>query len=56
MLVGDFEIIITKPFPAALIMSPFGFYGHILKSVYVGLPRRRVAPVQRHEQKACYKY
>ena len=54
MLVDDFEIIITKPFPAALIMSPFGFYGHILKLVYV--PRRRVAPVQRHEQKACYKY
>ena len=27
MLVSDFEIIITKPFPAAQILSPFGFYG-----------------------------
>ena len=24
MLVADFEIIIPKPFPAALILSPFG--------------------------------
>ena len=31
MLVADFEIIITKPFPAALMLSPFGFYGDILK-------------------------
>ena len=30
MLVPNFEIIITKPFPAA----PFGFYGDILKLVY----------------------
>ena len=30
MLVADFEIIITKPFPAALMLSPFGFYGDIL--------------------------
>ena len=29
MLVSDFEIIITKPFPAALMLSPFGFYGDI---------------------------
>ena len=34
MLVPNFEIIITKPFPAALILSPFGFYGDILKSLY----------------------
>ena len=34
MLVPDFEIIITKTFPAALMMSPFGFYCEILKLVY----------------------
>ena len=34
MLVADFEIIITKSFSAALILSPFGFYGDILKLVY----------------------
>ena len=34
MLVPNFEIIITKPFRAALILSPFGFYGDILKLVY----------------------
>ena len=34
MLVPNFEIIITKLFPAALILSPFGFYGNILKLVY----------------------
>ena len=34
MLVPNFEIIITKPFPAALILLPFGFYGDILKLVY----------------------
>ena len=34
MLVSDFEIIITKPFPAALMLSPFGFYDDILKLVY----------------------
>ena len=36
MLVPDFEIIITKPFQAALIglLSPFGFYGDILELVY----------------------
>ena len=34
MLVPNFEIIITKPFLAALILSPFGFYGDILKLVY----------------------
>ena len=34
MLVSDFEIIITKQFPAALMLSPFGFYGDILELVY----------------------
>ena len=34
MLVTNFEIIMTNPFPAALILSPFGFYGDILKLVY----------------------
>ena len=34
MLVSDFEIIITKPFPAALMLSPFGLYGDILELVY----------------------
>ena len=34
MLVSDFENIITKPFPAALMLSPFGFYGDILGLVY----------------------
>ena len=34
MLVADFEIIITKTFTAALMLSPFGFYGDILKLVY----------------------
>ena len=34
MLVSDFEITITKPFPAALMLSPFGVYGDILKLVY----------------------
>ena len=36
MLVSDFEIIIMKPFPAALMLSvsPFGFYGDILEFVY----------------------
>ena len=34
MLVSDVEIIITKPFPAALMLSPIGFYGDILKLVY----------------------
>ena len=34
MLVPNFGIIITKPFPAALILSPFRFYGDILKLVY----------------------
>ena len=33
-LVSDFEIIITKPFPAALMLSPFGFYGDIFKVFY----------------------
>ena len=33
MLVSDFEIIITKPFPVALVLSPFRFYGDILKLV-----------------------
>ena len=34
MLVSDFENIITKPIPAALMLSPFGFFGDILKLVY----------------------
>ena len=34
MLVAEFEIIITKTFTAALMLSPFGFYGDILKLVY----------------------
>ena len=34
MLVSDFEIIITKRFPATLILSSFGFYGDILELVY----------------------
>ena len=34
MLVANFEIIITKPFTDALILSYFGFYGDILKLVY----------------------
>ena len=34
MLVPDFEIIITKTFPAALMPSLFGFYGDILELVY----------------------
>ena len=34
MLVADFDIIITKPFPAALMLPPFGFYGDILQLVY----------------------
>ena len=34
MLVSDFEIIIMKPFPAALMLSLFGFYGDILELVY----------------------
>ena len=34
MLVSDFEIIVTKPFPAALMLSAFGFYGDILELVY----------------------
>ena len=49
MLVPNFEIIITKPFPAALILSPFGFYGDILSISlnYVVVWRHG----QRHEQK-----
>ena len=38
MLVSDFEIIITKPFPASLMLSPFGFYGDILALVYTTPP------------------
>ena len=34
MLIADFEIIITKTFTAALMLSTFGFYGDILKLVY----------------------
>ena len=38
MLVSDFEIIITKPFPAALMLSSFGFYDDILELVYTTPP------------------
>ena len=34
MRVADFESIITKTFTSALMLSPFGFYGDILKLVY----------------------
>ena len=34
MLVPDFQIIITKTFQAALMLSLFGFYGDILELVY----------------------
>ena len=34
MLVSNFDIIITKPFPAALKLPPFGFICDILKLVY----------------------
>ena len=34
MLASDFDIIITKPFPAALMLSLFGFYGDTLELVY----------------------
>ena len=45
---SDFEIIITKPFPAALIPSPFGFYSDSLYHVVVWRHG------QRQEQKVCY--
>ena len=32
MLVADFEIIITKPFPAALMLSPFRCYGTMVSA------------------------
>ena len=35
MRVADFEIIIMKTFTAGLMLSPFGFYGDILKLVYI---------------------
>ena len=38
MHVADFEIIVTKTFTAALMPSPFGFYGDILKLVYFTSP------------------
>ena len=38
MLVSDFESIITKPFPAAPMLSPFGLYGDILELVYTRPP------------------
>ena len=40
MLVADFEINITKMFTSALMLSPFGFYGDILKLVIFKLPSR----------------
>ena len=51
MFVADFEIIITKTFTAALILSPFLFYGDMLKLVYT-----MSSCGQCHVQKACYKY
>ena len=54
MLVTDFEIIITKPFPAALMLSPFGCYGDILKLVYT--TSSCGAMVSATSKKACYKY
>ena len=37
MVDANFEIIIAKTFTAALMLSPFGFYGDILKLVYTTL-------------------
>ena len=54
MLVSDFEIIIRKPFPAALMLSPFGFYGDILELVYRAYYVVVWRNGQRQEQKACY--
>ena len=42
MLVADFEIITTKPFPTALMLSPFGCYGDIVINYFI--LRRSVAP------------
>ena len=54
MLVPNFEIIITKPFPAALIPSPFRFYGDIYKLVYtMSLCGATVSATSR---KPAYKY
>ena len=56
MLVSDFEIIITKPFPAALMLSPFGFYGDI-GPTYISLYYVVMwCHGQCQEKKACYKY
>ncbi len=54
MLVADFEIIITKPFPAALIPSPFRFYGDIYKLVYT--TSLCGATVSATSRKPAYKY
>ena len=43
MLFSDFEIIIAKPFPAALMLSPFGCYGDILELVYTTSSSRKPA-------------
>ena len=59
MLVPNFEIIITKPFPAALIPSPFKFYGDIYKLVYTtSLFGANVcgATVSATSRKPAYKY
>ena len=54
MLVSDFEIITTKPFPAVLMLSPFGFYGDILELVYT--TSSCGAMVSARSRKDCYKY
>ena len=56
MLVPNFEIIITKPFPAALIPSPFRFYGdiHVYKLVYT--TSLCGATVSATSRKPAYKY
>ena len=54
MLVPNFEIIITKPFPAALIPAPFRFYGDIYKLVYT--TSLCGATVSATSRKPAYKY
>ena len=68
MLVADFEIIITKPrtkpFTVALMPSPFGFYGDILKLVYTtsscgamvsGTSRKPAISIETIAQSVIYK-
>ena len=54
MIIPNFEIIITKPFPAALIPSPFRFYGDIYKLVYT--TSLCGATVSATSRKPAYKY